>query len=241
MCSTKDTSSRLHNHYEQGTYMSVAPWSYSRIKAFEQCPKQFYHLKVAKDYEEPQTEAMFYGNDFHSSAEHHVRDNVPLPAKFSYAQKAIDALKGKRGNRLCEYEMGLTADLEPCGFRSKNVWFRGIADLIILDSELAWVVDYKTGKSARYADKGQLELMSLAVFKHFPAVKKVRAGLLFVVSNEFIRDTYNEEDAPSLWEKWLSDFARMEKAYESDTWNAHPSGLCKRHCAVLECQHNGRK
>ena len=28
--------------------MSVAPWSFSKIKAFEKCPKQFYHLKVAK-------------------------------------------------------------------------------------------------------------------------------------------------------------------------------------------------
>tara|TARA_R110000824_G_scaffold361157_1_gene549104 strand:+ start:228 stop:893 length:666 start_codon:yes stop_codon:yes gene_type:complete len=220
--------------------MNAAPWSYSRIKAFEQCPKQFYHLKVAKDYREPQTGAMLYGNDFHSSAEHHVRDNVPLPAKFSYAQGTIDALKDKHGSRLCEYKMGLTENLEPCGFHSKNVWWRGIADLIILDSELAWVVDYKTGKSAKYADKGQLELMALAVFKHFPAVKKVRAALLFVVSNEFIKGTYNEEDALSLWGKWLSDFARMEKAYESNTWNAHPSGLCKKHCAVLECLHNGR-
>ena len=35
-----------------------------------------------------------------------------------------------------------------CGFKDDNVWFRGIADLIILDSDnkLAWVIDYKTGK-----------------------------------------------------------------------------------------------
>jgi len=25
--------------------MSIKPWSFSRIKAFEQCPKQFYHEK----------------------------------------------------------------------------------------------------------------------------------------------------------------------------------------------------
>ena len=40
--------------------MSIAPWSFSKIKAFEQCPKKFYHLKIAKDYSEPETEAMYY-------------------------------------------------------------------------------------------------------------------------------------------------------------------------------------
>lgn len=63
--------------------------------------------------------------------------------------------------------MGLTENLEPCDFFSDEVWWRGIADLVIIDEEedLAWVIDYKTGKSARYADKGQLELMALAIFK----------------------------------------------------------------------------
>ena len=25
-----------------------------------------------------------------------------------------------------------------------------------------------------------------------------------------------------------------------DVWNPRPSGLCKKHCVVLECPHNGR-
>ena len=92
--------------------------------------------------------------------------------------------------------MGLTESLEPCGFYADNVWWRGIADLVILDADnhIAWVVDYKTGKSARYADKGQLELMALATFKHFPVVKEVRAGLLFVVCNQLIKDKYKQTD-----------------------------------------------
>ena len=116
----------------------------------------------------------------------------------------------------------------------------GIAALIILDDSLAWVVDYKTGKSARYADKGQLELMALATFKHFPEVEEVRAGLLFVVSKNLIRDTYYKDDEAKLWEKWLSNYSKMELAADNDVWNPRPSGLCKRHCAVLECAHNGR-
>ena len=54
--------------------MSTPSWSFSRIKSFEQCPKQFYHLKVVKDYAEPETEAMLYGTSFHTAAEEYVRD-----------------------------------------------------------------------------------------------------------------------------------------------------------------------
>ena len=222
--------------------MSVVPWSFSRIKSFEQCPKKFYHLKVAKDYKEPETEAMLYGTAVHEAAEEYIRDGKPLPPEYEYIKAPLDSLNMKQGEKLCEYEMGLTADLEPCGFWDDEVWYRGIADLVILDKEnkVAWVIDYKTSKSARYADKGQLELMALAIFKHFPDVETVRGGLLFVVCNELVRDKYYKEDEPDMWAKWMADFTRMEQAWKKDVWNAHQSGLCKRHCIVTECVHNGK-
>jgi hypothetical protein len=196
-------------------------------------------MKIAKDYSESTTNAMLYGTAFHTAAEEYVRDNELLPAKFSYAQGALDSLQAKRGEKLCEVKMGLTQALAPCDFSAKDVWWRGIADLVILDSDIAWVVDYKTGRNTRYADKGQLELMALAVFAHFPSVDTIRAGLLFVVSRELIKDTYTRDMMPVLWDKWLGSYKRMETAHDNSVWNAHPSGLCKRHCAVLECVHNG--
>ena len=221
--------------------MSIAPWSFSRIKAFEQCPKKFYHLKIAKNYREPETEAMHYGTVVHEAAEKYIRDGEPLPKQFEYMEPTLRVLLSMKGEKLCEYEMGLTENLEPCAFDAEDVWFRGIADLIIINREnkVAKVLDYKTGKSAKYADKGQLELMALATFKHFPEIETVRAGLLFVVANKFITDEYYKNEEQKLWRKWLFDYGRMEKAYKNDVWNAHPSGLCRRHCVVTECPHNG--
>lgn len=221
---------------------SVPAWSFSSIKTFEQCPKKFYHLKVARDYQEDQNaEHLLYGTAFHEAAELYIRDDAPLPAKFMFAKGALDNLKGRTGKKLCEYEMGLTANLEPCSFRDPEVWWRGIADLIILeDNGTARVLDYKTGKSSKYADTGQLELMALAIFKHFPAVTKIKAGLLFVVANEFPKAMYSRQDEAKLWEKWLRDHGRMKRAYETNVWNPRPSGLCRKHCVVLECPHNGR-
>ena len=217
----------------------VAPWSYSKIKAFEQCPKQFYHDKILKEVPFKETEATLYGTAFHTAAEDYIGKDVPLPGKFSFAQKMLDSLKNKQGDKLCELKLGITEDLEPCGFYDDNVWFRGIADLIILDGDLAWVIDYKTGKSSKYADKGQLELMTLSVFKHYPQIKTVRAGLVFVISNDLVKSTYTEYDKPKLWEKWLAKYKQMETAAIEDVWNAKPNGLCRRHCPIIECVHNG--
>jgi CRISPR/Cas system-associated exonuclease Cas4 (RecB family) len=219
--------------------VSVAPWSFSRLKSFEQCPKQFYHMKIAKDYTEAETDAMRYGTEAHLAAEEFIRDGKPVPVKFAYMKDVLEALNRRRGNKITEIKMGLTQELEPCGFMSKDVWWRGIADLVITDGSTAWIVDYKTGKSAKYADKGQLELMALATFKYFPNVKNINAALIFTKAKKFVKHKYTDDMIDSLWDKWLSKFRRMEVAYETDTWNAHPSGLCKRHCAVIECVYNG--
>jgi hypothetical protein len=222
--------------------MSKPAWSYSRIKAFETCPKQFYHLKVVKDYTEPETDAMSYGTAFHTAAEEYIRDNKPLENRFLYAKPALDSLNARKGDKLCELRMGLTESLEPCDFFAKDVWWRGVIDLAILNGEVADVLDYKTSKSARYADTGQLELMALALFKHYPEIQNVRAGLVFVVSRDFVKAAYSrKDDEMRLWGKWVKKYNRMQAAFDTDTWNSQPSGLCRRHCLVTSCVHNGNK
>jgi hypothetical protein len=207
---------------------------------YEQCPKKYYHLRVVKDVTEPQTEATLYGKQFHSAAEHYIGNNAPLPPAFNFAKEALDNLKCLPGEKHCEFEMGLDSNLQPCDFKAPNVWWRGIADLLIINGDEARIVDYKTGKSAKYADTGQLELMALAVFQHFPQIKKVKAGLLFVISKNFVKAAYSAEQKDAMWLKWMKDYNRMLFSYQNNVWNPRPSGLCKKHCLVLECPHNGR-
>ena len=217
-------------------------WSYSSIKLFEQCPRKYYHLKIAKDVVEPETEALLYGSRFHEAAEKYIRDGEPLPPYFTFAKQTLDSLKQIPGERLCEHEMGITKDLQPCAFDAPDVWYRGIADLLIIDREKgeARVIDYKTGKSSKYADPEQLELMSLCVFKHFPEIKKVKGGLLFVIANALVKSKYDVEQQDVLWTKWSDRNKRLAFALDTGTWNPKPSGLCRKHCAVLTCSHNGR-
>jgi hypothetical protein len=222
-----------------GKRVGASPWSFSRIKAFDTCPKQFYHVSVLKQFPFVETEAMRYGTDLHKAAEEFIRDGTPVPDRFGFLRPALEVLAAMPGEKLCERKLGLNDKLEACDFFAPDVWFRGIVDLAIIDGDRAYIVDYKSGRSSRYAEKGQLELMALTMFQHFPQLKEVKAGLLFVIANDFVKAKYTRVKRRELWQKWLSEYGRMEAAFDSGTWNPKPSGLCKRHCPVVECPHNG--
>lgn len=212
-------------------------WSYSSLDLFKQCPQKYYRLKVKKDIVESKTDAITYGEEAHKAAEDFIKSDTPLPERFAFMQAPLMRLKEKEGEKLCEYKMGLTYKLQPCDFFAKDVWWRGIADLVVLQPDRAWIVDYKTGKSSKYADTKQLELMALSVFKHFPQVKKVKAGLLFVVANDFVKADFHARDEFVMWRPWFEDTARLEKAFELDVWNPRPNFTCKGWCPVTDCTH----
>jgi hypothetical protein len=215
-------------------------WSYSSLDMFKQCPQKYYRLRVLKDIKEPESEAMRYGTDVHKAAEDFIKDGTPIPEKYAFLRPSVEALKARPGTHLCEYKMGLTRDLEPCEFFSKEVWWRGIADLITLQEDRAFVVDYKTGKSSKYADTKQLELMALAIFKHFPQIKKVKSGLLFVVAEDFVKADFTADEQGTHWAKWLTDTARLEQSITLNVWNPRPNFSCRGWCSVKDCVHNGK-
>jgi hypothetical protein len=96
---------------------------------------------------EPPQEHLLYGTAVHLAAEEYVRDGTPIPAKYGFIQEQLDKLVAIEGTKYCEYEMGLTREFEPCGFNDKEAWWRGIADLIIINGDRAYLVDYKTSKT----------------------------------------------------------------------------------------------
>jgi len=220
----------------------IPAWSFSSLKTFTTCPKKFYHTKVLKDIKEPEGEQALYGKLVHEVAELYIRDGKEIPEKFAFIKPALDSLLKIQGEKLCEFKMALTEKLEPCDFFDPDCWFRGVADLLIIDREKgeARVIDYKLGKS-RYADLGQLELMALAVFKMFPEIKKVKGGLLFLAEDKFVPSVYEVEQQHRYWGNWMPKVMMLESAYSADIWNAKPNGLCKNHCWVSSCAHCGRK
>ena len=218
--------------------MSIT-WSYSNLNLYQQCPKKYYHLRIAKDIKEAPSEAIAFGNKIHKIAQEYVENDKPIPAEYvDSIQPSLDKLKNMPGQKLCENKLGLTVDLKPCGFFDKNVWWRGIADIIILQDDKAFTVDYKTGKKSQYADLKQLEILSLALFKHYPHIKKVKAGLMFFFADDFVKADYSSDDQDELWGPWVSDVGLLEDSVNSGVWNAKPNFTCRGYCPVSSCAHN---
>lgn len=218
--------------------MKAVTWSHSSLKDYEGCPRRYQEVKVLKNYQFKETEATKYGTQFHEAAEFYVVNGTPLPPQFDYAKDTLDALLAKPGRKLGEHKMGVTANLDACGFMDKNVWVRGIADLIVLDDEnlTAWVVDYKTGNN-RYPDRDQLKLMALMIFAHFPHVRKVNAALLFVVKNDMVKHNMTIDQTQAEWWEYRQRVARIEQAHETGVWNPKPSPLCPW-CPVTTCENH---
>lgn len=208
-------------------------WSYSSLGTFENCAKRYYHERIAKDVVGTTHEAAAYGTLVHESAEDFLKKDKPLAPEFSFMQPVLQALKSMPGELHSELDISLRFDYTPTSAEAEDAWYRGFADIVIIDGERALVADFKTGKS-RYAKMDQLEIYALAVFRRFPQVKKVRGMLLFVREDVKFQNDYTVEQAPDLWLRWISRIDKIRQAREFNNWPAKRSGLCK-FCPVTSC------
>lgn len=214
--------------------MSSYTWSFSALKQYLNCPKQYHQIKILKKFEQKVSEAMTYGTEVHKALEDYVKLGTPLSTNYEKFKAVTDSLIAIEGTKYTEYEMALCHSRNPIAFDAEDRWVRGIVDLLIVDGDTAYIVDYKTG-SNRYPDVKQLKLMALMTFAHFPEVQKIKAGLLFVVHNSFVPEEYNRSQIDKLWLSFTPDLARLSMSYERDVWMANPTPLCGW-CCVSNCE-----
>lgn len=208
-------------------------WSFSSLKDFINCPRQYHEVKVLKRVEKSTTKQMLYGTEVHKACEDYVGEGKPLPKNYQRFKKMLDSLIEIPGIKLPEHKMALDTYKRPASF-DEGYWVRGIADLLIVDGGTAYVVDYKTGNN-KYPDLKQLKLMGLMVFSHFPEVETVKAGLLFVMHDSFMPEEYQRNDVDDLWKIFEPDLERLKSAYDTDVWQPNPTPLCGW-CPVKTCE-----
>lgn len=213
--------------------------SYSAIKDFEGCPRRYHEVRILKKFKSKDTEATLYGTAVHKAFEDFITDGVALPPAFAAYRQFVEPLAQLDADIRCEEKMGIRADFTPCGFFDADVWFRGIPDYLAISKsgKVARVADYKTGKSSRYADTAQLELMAAMVFIHHPSVERAKGALLFVVVGDIIKAEYTREQLPEILSKWAGRAAAIEGALDVGVWNPRSSALCK-FCPVSSCEHH---
>lgn len=208
--------------------------SYSALKQYENCPRQYNEVRVLKLHPRQETEATIWGKEVHKACEEYIRDGKEFTFDFP-GQAGVTALRDLDGTKHCEMELAVNERLEPVAFDDPTALIRGIADLVIVDENFVRVADFKTG-SAKYPDTAQLELMALMLFPLFPDAEQSRGALVFLAHSKIVFQRTRREDEKELWSGWFKKIQRVEAAHESGVWNPRSSGLCGW-CPVVSCEH----
>jgi hypothetical protein len=228
-------------------------WSFSRLKAFEDCPRRYHETQVLKDehgkplWPEEPSAILQYGDDVHKAMAVALMNNTPLPAKYRIYQKWIDSVNNTAGELLVEDECrwAINRDLEPTTWFAKDVWLRCIADAVKLDLTpadklpTALVVDWKAGKSIN-GDPIQLMLTSLMLFRQWPALMSVRADFIWLQENTQTTQSLFKDECKAQWRHLLPRVTRLENATKNNHFPPQPGRFCRRWCPVKSCEYNGK-
>lgn len=221
--------------------MTMPSWSHTALTNFENCPKKFYHLRVAKDVTDTPGEAALWGQRVHTFLENRVRDGTPLPPELQEYESIVQKIMPSDDNVevLIEKQLAINRAFQPCAWDAEDVWCRGIVDFGLLKPGKALLLDWKTGK--RKQDNDQLQLFALLGFAHYPHVNFISTGFIWLKESKIDVNHFDRKEIPTLWQTFLPRVSRMERAYENNEWPVKPSGLCRAWCPVISCQYNGKK
>lgn len=201
-----------------------APWSVSKAELALSCGLAYNLKYVTKAQGVPPKDGGWrVGSAAHAALERFLQD-ATKPIKdimydaalskqlttpemddlMSYAQSIVhfrerlEAYKiaNKVKEQRIEFKFGLTADLRKTSFFGRDVFFRGVIDLLLsTDDNHIVILDHKTGNppssttEVLQRHRFQLKLYTLAALLLYPNLRGVQTGLHYLINEEIVWDT----------------------------------------------------
>ncbi len=214
-------------------------WSYSAITSFETCPKRHFHLRVAKDVIEPESQALTWGNAVHQALEARVVSSTPLPKGMTQWEPLVAKLIASGEEIFTERQIALNRAFQPVDWFAKGAWVRGVVDVGLRKGGTLIALDYKTGKPKD--DHDQLRLFAALLMACEPDVEQVKTGYVWLQTSQLTTKCFDRGALVDIWNDFLPRVARLEQAHADQRWPVRPSGLCRAWCPCTTCEHNGRR
>lgn len=213
-------------------------WSFSALGMFENCPRKYWAVKIAKKVSDV-NKFNVDGDSDHQMIQHYLQKGLALPPHLQSLVPLFDRVRAAPGEAYVEYAMCLKQDLTVTRFKDFNDgWVRGAGDYVKVNGTLATYLDWKSGKPRSGEEvEDQIDLTALLLFQHFPQVQRVNGGLVYYNHGKVVPHVANRCDAPLLWNKFFVRVKAMEQAKLEDNYPATPNGLCGW-CPYKECPHN---
>ena len=216
------------------------PWSYTALEDFNNCPRAYHAKYVLKSIKRTTTPELIWGREVHKHFEDRLSVGTQLPKELEHHEPFMRRLDDKPGVAFIEQKIGFDMKAQPCHFFAQDVWCRGAIDYKKVDADrgCADIVDHKTGKVHNKLD--QLGLFALHTFAQHPQVNLINAKYYWTQTAQVTKKVWGRAEIPELWGLFTPKLKQYKLAFQSDCWTPKQSGLCKRHCDVLDCEFNGK-
>lgn len=207
-------------------------WTYSKLDAYETCPRRHYEVDISKHYQDGDGENLKWGNYVHDKLALACSGKAELPEELMPYQKWVE--RSRRWNHVqVEHRAALTKNLTACNYSAPAVWWRGRVDLSYVEGPLAIALDWKTGRIKE--NPVQLGITAQWIFAAHPAVEKVISQYVWLGEETTTDETFTRKDMTYLWSKLLPRVQAYEHALNRQEFPPKPGGLCKRYCPVDSC------
>lgn len=204
----------------------LMPLSFSRLSTFENCEAKFEHLYVTKRVTDSDNEFTIYGTRVHEQLEKYGRGEITeLSEETEQWGALVDKILAVPGDKLFEHQLAIRRDKTPCDWFAPDVWLRGVADVLVVNGEKAYCLDWKTGKVKD--NPTQLQLFAAMIFAHFPEVQTVKTSFVWLNHATTTDSTFQRSKVAYIWNALEPRFARVQDAVDLGVFKAKPSGLCK--------------
>ena len=204
--------------------MSVYPLSFSKLQTFEQCEQKYDYLYVSKTVRDAGNQYTDYGTRVHEALEKYAKGEASLPPELARFRRLVDRILRASGEKRFEAKLAVDRRYQPTDWDSPDAYMRGIVDVLVIDGEKAYDLDWKTGKPKD--DDRKLRLMSLLTFAHYPSVSLVDTMYVWLHHNQTSQGRYRRTEAPTMWNTFDLKATKVKTAVELGVFKARPSPLC---------------
>lgn len=218
--------------------MSFIPITQTTLSTMQLCPRQYEAKYILKTLPYEPSAAAEEGQRAHKALEEALTLGAPMPPEFQYLTPYANTFLGQGGTVRAETKFAIDHAGNPSDWYARHMG--GIADVVVLKGDHAFVGDLKTGKFNQ--DRQQLTILTKCLLANYPHVNRVSAALFFpkvgkLFGFKVTREAFTHTSDAKALEREVKIYERVLDAGE---FKPKPNGLCKQWCGVLTCEHNGR-
>jgi hypothetical protein len=219
----------------------LVAWSFSRLDAFETCPRKYWHQSVEKDIKEEKNEQQIHGEEAHLAFKMYFKIGQALPLHLRQYEQYLKPIAAAPGDKICEQQIALNSSFQQVEWFAKDAYLRVISDLTQHNGKQAVIWDWKFGRPHEKFD--QLKLTAAVTFLLGPEIERITMAYFWAKTKTVSTHVMTRDQTPTFWAEIQPRVQKYQDAHAAKDFPPKPNWLCKGYCPVTSCQYweRGRK